>query len=107
MTNETALERGRRRGWLALCAGVFLIVFVCAVWIWIDHIFASNGSAFSDASSMRLLGRLNVAFGLLEIAGLIGAINGWMMTRSGKPNIAMVVALVLFAGAAFITILQA
>lgn len=106
MTNEIALDKGRRRGRRALYAGVFLILLVGFIWIWIDRIFAGNATAFSDASSMRLLGRLNVGFALLMIAGLMGSANGWLMMRSGKANIVLIVGLVIIAISAFFTIAE-
>lgn len=107
MINEAQLEKGRKRGRLALYAGIFLVVFVCAVWIWLDRLFATNAGSFSDPASLRLIGHLNVAFGLLEVAGAIGIVNGAMTSRSGRPNVALVVILVILAIAALFTLMQA
>jgi hypothetical protein len=81
----------KTRGWLALGASVVLAVFMAAIWIWIDRLFAEQG--VTDAAAAQFLGRMNVAFALVVISGILGAINGWMMTRSGKRNTPLIVAL--------------
>jgi hypothetical protein len=97
------MQSTRLRGWVAFAAGAFLVLFIAAIWIWIDRLFAARGIAASDPSAARFLGKINVAFALVAVAGVLGAINGWIMAHSGRRNIALVVALVVaFAAALFI-----
>jgi hypothetical protein len=103
----SVLARGRRRGVRALCAGVLLTVLACGIWLWLGRLFADNSGALSDPSTMRKLGRLNVAFALLAIAGLIGIANGWVQARTGRGKKALIWALVIVAISAFFTFLEA
>lgn len=90
----------QRRGWVALAAAAFLTVFVAGVWTWIDRLFAAQGGAASGAEA-RFFGRINVAFGLLLLVGIMGVVNGWLMARSGRRNLVLVIALIVTAIAAF------
>lgn len=83
-----------RRGWVALGAGGFLVVFVGAIWIWVDRLFAANGP--SDAATATFIGRLNVTFALLVIGGALGVVNGWLMAHSGRRNTVLTLGLVVF-----------
>lgn len=97
------LQSARLRGWVALGAGAFLVVFMAAIWIWIDNLFSVRGIAATDESAAQFLGRINVAFALVVLAGVLGVINGWMMAHSGRRNLPLIVSLVLaFAAAVFI-----
>ena len=74
----------KQRGWLALGAGAFLAVFMAAIWIWVDRIFAAQGIVQRDAAAAQFLGRLNVAFALVVVAGALGVVNGWNMAHTGR-----------------------
>jgi hypothetical protein len=88
------------RGWFALGAGAFLAIFVAAIWIAIDRSFAAQGVAGRNVAAAQFLGRINVAFALIVVAGVLGAINGWSMAHSGRRNLWLLVALlVVFVGA--------
>jgi hypothetical protein len=89
------------RGWVAFGAGIFLVIFAAAIWIWVDRLLLANGPA--DAATAQFAGKLNVAFGLIAVSGILGTINGWIMAHSGKRNSALIVAMVLiFVSALFI-----
>lgn len=91
------------RGWLALGAGAFLVVFMSAIWIWIDRLFAARGIAQSDPGAAQFLGKINVAFALVVVAGVLGIANGWIMAHSGRRNVALIVGLVVaFAAGVFL-----
>lgn len=107
MADVKSLDRERRRGWRGLSAGVLLVLMVGAVWVWVDRLFAGNSAALTDSSTTQLLGRLNVAFALGAIAGLLGIVNGWLVAHSGRRNNALVWAIVVVAIAAFFTALAA
>jgi len=91
----------KTRGWVAFGAGVFLVIFAAAIWIWVDRLLLANGPA--DQATAQFAGKLNVAFGLIVISGILGTINGWVMAHSGQRNRALIVAMVLiFISAVFI-----
>lgn len=91
----------KRRGWVAFGAGLFLVLFAAAIWFWVDRLLGANGA--QDPAAAQLAGRLNVAFGLLVVSGVLGTINGWIMAHTGRRNTALIVAMVLvFVSALFI-----
>jgi uncharacterized membrane protein len=83
------------RGWFALGAAAFLAIFMVAIWIWIDRLFAAEGIVARDAAAAQFLRRINVAFALIVVAGALGAINGWSMAHSGRRNLWLLVALLV------------
>jgi hypothetical protein len=90
-----------RRGWVSFGASVFLIVFMSAVWVWVDGLLGAN--VRTDAALAQFEGRLNVAFALVVIAGVFGVANGWLMARSGIRNRILIFGLVIvFASALFV-----
>ena len=86
-------QNRKRRGWVAFGAGAFLVAFMAAIWIWVDRLLALNG--LPDAAAAAFSGRLNIAFALIVIAGLLGGTNGWLMGRSGRSNTILVVGLLI------------
>jgi MFS family permease len=66
---------------------------MAAVWIWVDVLLAANGQ--SNAETAKFLGRLNVAFALVVIAGVFGVINGWLTAHSGRRNNLLLIGLVV------------
>jgi ribosomal protein L40E len=95
------LRSQKTRGWVAFGAGAFLAIFMGAIWIWVDRIMAQNAPA--DAATATFMGRVNVSFALIVIAGILGIINGWMMAHSGRRNTALIVALLIcFVAALFV-----
>jgi predicted membrane channel-forming protein YqfA (hemolysin III family) len=93
------LESAKRRGWVAFGAGVFLVVFVSAVWIWVDRLMA--GQAAPGAAAF--VGRLNEVFALIVLCGALGMFNGWSQAHSGRANRAIAfVTLGVFAIALFL-----
>jgi magnesium-transporting ATPase (P-type) len=95
-----SLASQQRRGWVSFSAGVFLVVFMAAIWIWVDGLLAS---APRDPGLAQFQGRLNIAFALIVIAGALGGINGWLMARTGIRNRVLIVGLiVVFISALFV-----
>lgn len=92
-TRLKTLESQQRRGWISFGAGAFMVVFVSAVWIWVDRILAANATMQPDTSAFA--GRLNLAFALLVISGALGVASGWYMAQTGLRNRWLIVALVL------------
>jgi hypothetical protein len=83
----------QRRGWISFGAGVFLMALVVGISIWIDFLLA--GAAQRESATAAFLGKLNVAFGLIFIAALLGTINGWRTAKSGRRSIALIFVMVV------------
>lgn len=99
-TKLQSLNAAKRRGWIAASAGVFMIVFMGAVWFWLDRAFAAQTISTADVSTAKFLGRIHLAFALVILAGLLGIVNGWLMARSGRRNRILIFTLVVVFGAA-------
>jgi magnesium-transporting ATPase (P-type) len=98
-TRLKTLESAKRRGWVAVGAGVFLVVFVSAVWIWVARLMAGQ----TAQGAAGFIGRLNVVFALIVLCGALGMFNGWFQAHSGRTNRAIAFAiLVVFAIALFL-----
>ena len=87
------LQSRQRRGWVAFGAGVFLVVLAAGIWIWVDVLLAVG--AQHDSAEATFLGKLNVAFGLIVVAGVLGTINGWSMAKSGRRNVALIFGMIV------------
>ncbi|MGA2759004.1 MAG: hypothetical protein ABSF08_01625 [Candidatus Cybelea sp.] len=96
-TRLKTLESAKRRGWIGFGAGVFLVVFPTAIAIWVDRLM-SGQTAPGTAS---FVGRLNVAFALVALSGVLGMVNGWSQGHSGRTNRGIVFALVIVFAIAF------
>ena len=92
-TRLKALQSQERRGWVAVWTGAFVVVVMAAVWIWVDVLLAANGQ--SDPATAKFVGRLNVAFAFVVIAGVLGVINGWLTAHSGRRNTWLLIGLVV------------
>jgi cytochrome c oxidase assembly factor CtaG len=91
--------QNQRRGWIAFGAGIFLIVFMGAIWIWIDRTVAAGG-AMQDPGFAAFMARINLACGLVVVAGILGTINGWMMARTGMRTNWLIYAMIAVFGVA-------
>jgi hypothetical protein len=97
------LQSKQRRGWVAFGAGVFLMVLTAGIWIWIDVLL--SGGAQHDSAEATFLGKLNVALGLILVAGILGTINGWGMAKTGRRNVALILFMVIcFAAGLFVAV---
>ncbi len=93
----------RRRGWVAFGSGLLLVIFMGAVALWVDRLLSANGLLQRDPTAAQFFGKMNVAFGLVIVAGVLGIFNGWSMAHSGRRNTALVFALVVaFVAALFV-----
>ena len=98
-TRLKTLESAKRRGWAAFGAGVFLVVFVSAVGIWVDRLMAGQ----TAPGATVFIGRLNVVFVLIVLCGALGMFNGWQQAHWGRTNRAIAFGiLVVFAVALFL-----
>jgi hypothetical protein len=98
-TRLKTLESAKRRGWVVFGAGIFLLVFVSAVWIWVDRLMAGQTA---DGLS-GFIGRLNVVFVLILLCGALAVVSGWFQAHSGRTNRAIAFGiLIVFAIALFV-----
>ncbi len=92
-----------RRGWVALGSGVFLMVFMAAIAVWVDRLLTANGLLQRDPKAAQFFGRINVAFALVILTGILGTFNGWSMINTGRRNNVLVLALIaVFVAALFV-----
>jgi len=97
------LAKVKRRGWISLAAGAFIVLFMGGVWIWVDRLLAGSGAWQRDAATAAFSGRINVAFALVVVSGVLGVVNGWLQASSGRRSIALSLAIVaVFAIAIFV-----
>ena len=100
-------ERGAfsaRRGWVAIVAGVFIVILLTWIWIFIAHAAATPGGILcNDAARDRFLGQIYVSFAMIIACGLLAIVSGIRMVRTGRTSWPFGVALiVLFIAACFI-----
>jgi TRAP-type mannitol/chloroaromatic compound transport system permease small subunit len=93
----------KTRGWIGLIAGVFLVVFMAAVWIWVAMLAAHQGIA-GEQSAQAFFGRTYLAFALVMVAGVLGIANGIWQIRLGRPNRVLVTTVLIVFLAALGTV---
>jgi hypothetical protein len=91
---STEVTGNKRRGWIALIAGVFIILLMGGCWAYVAWLLASHGMPQSPADS-KFIGKTYAAFGLVILSGILGTINGAMMIRSGTRSRALTFATVV------------
>jgi hypothetical protein len=94
----------KTRGWIGLIAGIFLVVFMAGVWIWVATLAAHNGIA-GEESARAFFGRTYLTFALVMVAGVLGIANGVWQIRSGRPNRVLVTTILVVFLAALGTVL--
>lgn len=94
----------RLRGWIAIGAGVFLVVLMSWVWIYIARQSTIEGAILCDAATRdQFLNRIYVAFALIVGCGLVAISAGIHLLRTSRPNWPPVIALLtLFIAACVI-----
>jgi hypothetical protein len=88
-------ESEKRRGWVAIAAAAILIVLTLAIWFYVDRAFVDRGVLERGAATAQFVGRLNVAFALVLISGVLGIVSGVVQARSGLRNRPLTFALVV------------
>lgn len=102
-TRLHSLDAAKRRGWVALSAGAFMVILMGAIWFWLDRMMAAQGISTADVTTAKFLGRIHAAFALVVLAGFLGIASGGLMAKSGRRNRILIFALVIvFAAAVFI-----
>ena len=82
-----------------------MMLFVIGIWIWVDLLL--SGGASRDSAEAAFLGKLNVAFGLIFIAGALGTLNGWRMAKTGHRSVALIVTMLVAFGAGLLVAFNA
>jgi hypothetical protein len=88
-------ESEKRRGWVAIAAAAILIVLTLAIWFYVDRAFVDRGVLERGAATAQFVGRLNVAFALVLISGVLGIVSGVVQARSGLRKRPLTFALVV------------
>jgi hypothetical protein len=89
------------RGWIALIAGIFLVVIVTCIWVFIaSHV--TSGTA-----NLQTAGQLYIGFALIIVGGFLAIANGAWMLWKGRPNFAVAIVMIILFVAAFFVVQQA
>ncbi len=88
----------RRRGWVAVGAGIFIVVMMIGLWIFLAGIAPSMDITPMQAAAF--FGDLHVGFVLLAVCGILGIFNGMHMVRANRINPVLTIGALLIAGAA-------
>ncbi len=88
----------KRRGWVAVGAGTFIVVMMVGLWVFLAGIAPSMD--ITPAQSAAFFGQLHVGFVLLAVSGILGIFNGIRMVRANRINPVLTIGALLIAGAA-------
>jgi hypothetical protein len=105
MLERTTRPISKSRGILAISAGIFVIVLMSAVWIFVAHLVATH--AVEMEGSREFFGRLYLAFGMIVFCGILGTINGFLALRTGSTNGYLVALVLVIFGAALYIMYEA
>jgi hypothetical protein len=95
------------RGYIAIGAGIFLIVLMAGLYIFFGNLAASGSMTLPAGTGAAFFGKLYVGFGLLAISGAVGIANGLWIVRRQKINVALTIIALLVAASAIGCIWQA
>jgi hypothetical protein len=97
----------KRRGYVAVGAGVFIVVVMAGVWLWLAWLFATNPSSATSPGFPEFLGKLYIGFALVIVCGVIGIANGILVVRNGRSNIPLLVAMIVIFLSALVIMYRA
>jgi hypothetical protein len=107
MATADKLRSMKARGWVALVAGVFLVVLMGGIWIYLANAIADHRMTMNTPGSRAFMGQVFVAFALLIASGFVGIASGIHQIRTGTRNRALLVVMVLLVLSAVGTIVFA
>ena len=79
-------SKARRQGMVAVFAGIFLIVVVLGVGLFLAASIGRHQVDVSDQDTGSLFGRTFATLALFAVAGVAGIANGLVMVRTGARN---------------------
>ncbi len=79
------------RGYVALGAGVFLVVVSAGLYLFFGNLASSGSMELPAAAAAAFFGKLYWGFGLLAVAGVVGLSNGLWIVRRQKINVALTI----------------
>jgi hypothetical protein len=89
------------RGWVALIAGIFLVVIMTCIWVFIASHVASG------TASLPTAGQLYIGFALIIGGGFLAIASGVWTLWKGRPNLPVGIVMIVLFVAAFFVIQQA
>ena len=101
MNSVASLVMIKVRGWVALIAGIFLVVIVTGIWLFIAAHVASG------TANLPTAGQLYIGFALIIGGGFLAIANGTWMLWKGRPNLPVGIVMIVLFVAAFFVIQQA
>jgi hypothetical protein len=89
---KTAARVSRVQAWVAVCAGVFIVVLMTGTWFFVAKVAAENQIGRHNAGDAAFLGQVFTAFALIIVSGFLGIANGIGQLRTGRRNLGLTIA---------------
>jgi amino acid transporter len=97
---KTVGHVSRAQAWVALVAGVFIVVLMSGTWFFVAKVVAENQIASHNPDDARFLGQVFTAFALILVTGFLGIANAIGQLRTGRRNRILTIAMfVMFLAA--------
>ncbi len=104
MAAGTDVQRMKARGWVTIVAGLFIVVVMCGVWLFVAKAIGEHRVDVATADTAKFLGQTYVAFALIVLSGVLGVVNGVIQLRTGRRNIPLNAVILILVGAALVII---
>jgi len=95
------------RGYIAIVAGVVLIVIPAGLYVFFGNLASSGSMDLPKQAAAAFFGQLDAGFALLAISGVVGIANGLWIVRRQKINVALTILGLVVAASAIGSIWQA
>ncbi len=100
-------EVPKSRGYIAIGAGIFLVVLMAGLYLFFGHLASSGAMDVPEPAGSAFFGKLDLGFALLAISGAIGIGNGLWVVRRRTANTPLTIIGFLVAASALYSIWQA
>jgi hypothetical protein len=104
MTAGTDVEQTKTRGWVTIAAGVFIVVLMSGVWLFVAKAIAEHRVTLDTPNTAKFLGQTYMAFGLIVFSGILGIANGVVQLRTRRRNISLNALILMLVAAAVVII---
>lgn len=81
----------KSRGYIAIGAGVFLIVVPAGLYLFFANLAATGAMTLPEGAAAGFFARLDFGFALLTVAGAVGIANGLWIVRRQKVNVPLTI----------------
>ncbi|HTD37491.1 MAG TPA: hypothetical protein VK669_08245 [Candidatus Limnocylindrales bacterium] len=81
----------KARAWTSVIAGIFVILIICGIGVFLVAAMFAPGVRFTSRSG-ALFGALGIGFAMLLTGGVLGVLNGVAQLRTGRPSMPLTIA---------------